>query len=172
MKINAVVQLREALHPRARTAPEMLEGRAVYFEIPGRHWLKVHRHSCLWILRGQNRIHVIPLVKIAVFHIACQLEQLACQLEHVIAVAGLAGNIGTFAVQNVRLSEVLAFAIAAGNVAVMIHHHVPETLRSLQVEALAFAQNEIPVQRTEELRNRRIGMLAAQNVPSLLDRFE
>ncbi|MNV24102.1 hypothetical protein D3C71_1151500 [compost metagenome] len=98
MEIQAVVQLGEALHPGARTAPEMLERGTVYLEISCSHRLKIHGHPGIRMLRGQDGIDVGVLVEIGIFNVTRNLEQLAGQLQHVIGIAGFAGEVGTVTV--------------------------------------------------------------------------
>ncbi|MNI43753.1 hypothetical protein D3C73_980940 [compost metagenome] len=172
MEINAVIQLGEALHAGSGAAPEMVKRRAVNLEIPRSHRLKIHRHACIRVLRGQDRINEGIFVEIHIFGLAGNLVQLAAQLQHIVGVTGLSGEIRAFRIQNIRVAEVLPLTVTAGHIAVMADDHIPELLHGLQIKAFTIPQHPVPVQRPEEFGDRGVGVSALQNIPSLMDRRE
>ena len=100
------------------------------------------------------------------------LEQLAAELEHIIRVARLTVTVGALGVKNVVLAEMLPLTVAAGDVGVMCHDHIPEgfcifqmlgSINTLAVDGFA-VEYLIALDGADELRNCRICVSAVQNI--------
>ena len=182
--VDIISQLGEVLHAGSGTAPELIEGTVVNLVVSRRHGLEIHGGSRLRILRSQNGVGKGSLKEIQIFGILGLIVESLGELQHVVGVAGLAGQgavigaLGRVVPQLVRVVKMLALAVAAGDIGMMVDSNIPEILRGGQVHlqiVLLFLgqsvivlrvplQNAVPLHRSGKFGNGGIGMLAAEHI--------
>src|ERR1051325_8022964 len=75
---------------------------------------------------GKNVVEKGALVEFGVFDVGMQGEEWASHLEHVVHVAGFGSAAIHALTEFVGFSEVFVFAVAAGGIAMVLHHSIPK----------------------------------------------
>src|SRR3546814_15888537 len=119
-----------AVQPRAAAAPE-----AIGVGVPGaartrRERHEIGEHAAVGVLVRKDVVEVDALVIIEQRGIGGPAVHMPRQLEHVVAVARLAGALGDEGSDSVGRAEMLAFRIAADDIAVMADDALPAEPRS------------------------------------------
>ena len=164
MEIHAVVEPGEILHTRAGAAPEAAVGRAKRLEVPGSHRLEIGRHSRVGVHRGQDLIDVDLLVEVRVLDVTGDLEQVMCELRHVVGIAGLVVDVVAVLIECPRGVKMLILAVSTGYVGMILQYDAKESAGRVEVRGLARPHGPIAIQGADELRDRHVGVLAAQVV--------
>jgi len=102
------------------------------------------------------------LHKISVMSVGRQGKDKARQLEHIVNVAAFAGSAINLKSQFLGCTKILVHPVAAGGVAVMIGHYVPEKARGHQICRLAGIK--VADGSSDHLGNLSVAVGAGQNV--------
>ena len=168
--VDRIAMLGMALHAGADTAPEIVVGLGIgpgLARHKGRH---IGEHPRPRVLLRQDMVQLGALVIVEVRRLGVLGVKTPRQLQHVVAVAALAGLVGDVFRDRIGRLEILPVAIAADHIAVMAGDRGPKRLRGLGVAGIA--GDLVKTRQADQLRDLGVGVKVGEVVLPRLQGIE